>query len=380
MELSKKKSVFTANSDKLGKELEETWQHLGITYRRYVKSLGVGMAAGRRNVKELFKRLKNFKERVPRFRKLIKLGVDPAMVVRTGGKSSIVYGESTMGVSNSLLQSQRRSVAAAVAPQFGTGGQNLDIALMMADASAKGSADPAFDAHILVIGDWARGVWNEWMPRASLNGWVARAKLKLVNAKRVWAKVNGPATAFVATCSRLLWIIVDGTKLKTDEGVELDLTLDPPAAVIRHVRNSVVRWRWRNTEAKFPDLAANGSGRGAMMQPIWSLLKDQRNDDQWDSNCRGGLRSTLAGRQFTQNRCYAAGWSDHDRCLACLYRIVNPPDAQCGVCAADIVAEFACVECHLISCRKCTKYSKCLGCNNRYCENCTSGHAAKCRN
>ena len=133
------------------------------------------MAAGRRTVKELVKRLKNFKERIPRFRKLKKLGVDPAMVVRTGGKASIVYGESTMGVSNSLLQSQRRSVAAAVAPQFGTGGQNLDIALMMADASAKGSADPAFDAHILVIGDWARGVWNVWTPRATLDSWVAKA-------------------------------------------------------------------------------------------------------------------------------------------------------------------------------------------------------------
>ena len=67
MELSKKKSVFTANSEQLGKELEETWRPLGITYRRYVKSLGVGMAAGRRNVKELYKRLKNCKERVPRF-------------------------------------------------------------------------------------------------------------------------------------------------------------------------------------------------------------------------------------------------------------------------------------------------------------------------
>ena len=52
MELSKKKSVFTANSDKLGKELEETWQDLGIKYQKYVKSLGVGMAAGRRNVRE----------------------------------------------------------------------------------------------------------------------------------------------------------------------------------------------------------------------------------------------------------------------------------------------------------------------------------------
>ena len=125
MELSKKKSVFTANSDKLGEKLEETWQDLGIKYQKYVKSLGVGMAAGRRNVKEQVKRLKCFKERIPRFRKLAKLGVDPAMIVRAGGKAGIVYGESTMGLSNSLLQSQRRAVAAAVAPQHGSGDRTL---------------------------------------------------------------------------------------------------------------------------------------------------------------------------------------------------------------------------------------------------------------
>ena len=62
----------------------------------------------------------------------------------------------------------------------------------------------------------------------------------------------------IATCGRILWTIVDGTKLKTDEGIELDLTLDPLAVVIRHVRNAVIRWRWRNIEAKFPELAAKG--------------------------------------------------------------------------------------------------------------------------
>ena len=105
MELSKKKSVCTANSSSLGKRLEATWKKFGICFQKYVKSLGVGLAAGRRNVQVLKKRLANFKARIPRFRRLRKLRADPARIVRTGGKAAIVYGQVVIGVSNTLLQS-----------------------------------------------------------------------------------------------------------------------------------------------------------------------------------------------------------------------------------------------------------------------------------
>ena len=264
------------------------------------------MGAGRRNVQELKKRLANFKARIPRFRRLRKLQADPARIVRTGGKATIVYGQAVTGVSNTLLQSQRRAVAAAVAPQDGTGGQQLDLALMLADGSAKGNADPAFDAHVMPIGDWARAVWEERLPRSTLNRLAAQAKLKLVRARNVWSKVTGPGTVLVATCARIQWVVIDGTLLRTDTGAELDLKIDPPAVIERNVREAVVRWRWRNIEKSFPELAVNGTGRGAMMQPIWSLLKSKRDDLEWNPTLRGGLSSTLAGRQFPQVRCFAA--------------------------------------------------------------------------
>ena len=58
------------------------------------------------------------------------------------------------------------------------------------DGGPKGKADPAFDAHILPIGDCAKAVWECRLPRLTLAGMVARAKLRLVKAKNVWAKVN----------------------------------------------------------------------------------------------------------------------------------------------------------------------------------------------
>ena len=82
----------------------------------------------------------------------------------------------------------------------------------------------------------------------------------------------------VATCARIQWVVIDGTLLRTDTGAELDLKIDPPAVIERNVREAVVRWRWRNIEKSFPELAVNRTGRGAMMQPIWSLLKSERDD------------------------------------------------------------------------------------------------------
>ena len=70
----------------------------------------------------------------------------------------MTYGGAIMGVSDSMLHSQRQVAAAVAAPGVGTGGQNLDMALIMADGGPKGRADPAYDAHKLPIGEWAFAV------------------------------------------------------------------------------------------------------------------------------------------------------------------------------------------------------------------------------
>ena len=49
-------------------------------------------------------------------------------------------------------------MAAIAAPASGTGGQNLYAALIVADEGPSGRADPAFDAHLLPIGEWAAAV------------------------------------------------------------------------------------------------------------------------------------------------------------------------------------------------------------------------------
>ena len=184
----------------------------------------------------------------------------------------MTYGEAAMGVSDSQLLGQRRAAAAACAPASGAGGQNLDLALTLADGGPRSYADPAFQAHLQPIGEWAAAVWEDWLPRAALHRMVIDAKRRLAKAVNAWSVCYGPAAALVATCARIKWIVCDAVTLKTDEGRVLHLLLDPPVVVTEEVKKAVKRWRWRNAEKNLSDLGCNGSGRGALMEPLWQLL------------------------------------------------------------------------------------------------------------
>ena len=135
----------------------------------------------------------------------------------------MTYGLVILGVSNSMLRDQRRVAAAIAAPASGTGGQNIDAALILADGGPSGLADPAFDAHILPIGEWATAIWEDRLPRRSMQKLVASAIVQLDTTKKVWVVCKGPAAAFVATCRRLQWTVQDAATIITDDGMVLHL-------------------------------------------------------------------------------------------------------------------------------------------------------------
>ena len=112
------------------------------------------MGAGRRrNALVMRKRIGNFARRLPRFRRLTAAKVDTRRLLRTGGLAAVSYGQADTGVAPSIFLRQRRAAAAAAAPASGTCGQDLDLALLIADGGPKGRADPAYDAHLLPIGE-----------------------------------------------------------------------------------------------------------------------------------------------------------------------------------------------------------------------------------
>ena len=153
MEVSRAKSVCTASTPTVWRSIAAKLAHHGIKYVDRVTSLGEAVAAGRRrNATVLRARLAAFKKKLPRFRKLARAGVRTARIARTGGVAAITFGQAVTGVAPATLRAQRRAVAHATAPASGPCGQDLDMALLIADGSATGKADPAFDAHTMPIG------------------------------------------------------------------------------------------------------------------------------------------------------------------------------------------------------------------------------------
>ena len=70
------------------------------------------MGAGtRRNVDVLKGRLEDMKRRIPRFRRLRKLGISTSRLLRTGAKAAMTYGQAITGVGDALLRDQRRTAA-----------------------------------------------------------------------------------------------------------------------------------------------------------------------------------------------------------------------------------------------------------------------------
>ena len=152
----------------------------------------------------------------------------------------------------------------------------------------------------------------------------------------MWSVCRGPATAFIATCHRLKWIVKDAVTVVTGDGKVLQFHLDSQAAIAIQIKLAVRRWQWRNLEKTLPQLFKGGTGNGALMAPVWKLLKSNQNDEEWNPACRGALKSALAGRQYPQTRVFAAGWSEHNRCILCLHDIVQADLAKNGSIPASI--------------------------------------------
>ena len=111
----------------------------------------------------------------------------------------MTYGAAVTGVSDSMLYAQRVTAAAAAAPGRGTAGQDLDIGLLLADEGTNAKADPAYDAHLLPIGEWAMAVWENWMPEASMERIITHGRERLNTATNKWAATHGPGAALASS-------------------------------------------------------------------------------------------------------------------------------------------------------------------------------------
>lgn len=320
MEVSKTKSICTASTMSTGKKTARSLRRHGIKFQKNAISLGAALGAGRRrNTENIINRLRKFKKRLPRFRRMGACGVDSAKLLRTGAVKAMTYGQALIGVGNSALQHQRRAAATAAAGMHGALGKCVDLALVMADASDKGCADPAYDAHCMPIKQYAQAVWHSWLPHNALERMVDEANEQCNRAKSVWSRVKGPIMAMVASAHRLQWKVKSAFELETDSGKLLNLKPDPPIIIKKEVNAAVGRWRWNRVAEKHEHMRVLGQPQQPEFGPVWKILqgKSDKGDKQTKRQVSGSLKSAIANRQWTQSRCWQAGFVNHNKCLLC---------------------------------------------------------------
>ncbi len=330
--LSPTKNVYTVSTRAAKEQIKEKMDRRRVAFRTRIKSLGIGLGAGkRRNVEVAWQRLRSFRQRGRRFLSLKRAGVDCVRLMRTGGTAGMTYGQSVMGVADNLLLQQRRAVVAAISD--GAAGKDLDLTLVLADGGkCRAAVDPAFAAHAEPLCTWTEAVWCNWAQRSAMDRAVAAARLRLTRARRPWAVVRGPAAAAVATAARLGWDLKDAVTVVMHDGNILRLDKEAPKAVLARVREAVARWRWMRIENSYPHLDHGGAGRGIHIDPVVKLASRDIPDEGWGRAQRAALRSAFSRGQWPQVRLARAGLATSTTCKFCEARRAD--DWQSGETSA----------------------------------------------
>ena len=137
--------------------------------QQHGKMLGAPAAGGRRRrVAAPRARLNAFVSRKRRIHTLKSAAVDVQQVTRMSASPLTMYGSEILGVADTVLHANRTAVVNAAMPA--AQGRSIDLSLMLLDG-ARGTADPAFAAHVLPIKTLAIAYWERWDEPGKLGMW-----------------------------------------------------------------------------------------------------------------------------------------------------------------------------------------------------------------
>ncbi len=129
------------------------------------------------------------------------------------------YGSSSTGVTDGMLATMRRAVAATMGP---LGGRSVSGRLLM------GSRDPGITVTVGAIVDWTCAWWDGLLPHDEMVDALKHAQKTVGLSARPNVAVRGGAGAFVAAMRRLAWAAPRADVVKTRDGTLLFFGEGPP--------------------------------------------------------------------------------------------------------------------------------------------------------
>ncbi len=316
--VSRDKTVVVASCRSFLEYLVASLSPLGFSGQHEVRQLGVDLSlertarARRRPVRR--RRFSVMRRRLPRLRRLLAAGADAAKLWVTGASPALSFGMAVLGCPPGCLLSARRSAGAACLP--GGGGRSLTLGFI---AHRVKHLDPICSLGIEPIVHWAKQVWMRAGGRLGIMklGW-RYASRKLAAAKQAWRVVSGPASATIASCTRLGWEMVSAVEVVSDIGVSFNLLEYSPLRLKRRLLEACERWQFRQVAA---GLGMEESAVQLDWEALRFLLHGRRSP--LDLIARGALRALVDGSAWDNVRCYQAGYLESPECALCGHPVAD---------------------------------------------------------
>ena len=149
-----------------------------------------------------------------------------------------MYGQTTMGVSCTILLAQRTSMAAAYSR--GAALATWTSRWSWQTRRTAGALTLPSQRALIVSGAYADAVWCAWLPPIALANLISNTAKAAEKRSSTWAMVRGLVGAASASALRLGWAFSSSTTILIDQGHTLDLSTDSPAAVCLAKRDAAL--------------------------------------------------------------------------------------------------------------------------------------------
>ncbi len=206
------KTVALVSSGRLAVKVKSKMRSMGITVARQARNLGVDFRLGGGQVRKPVQRGRAARA-APRQARARRMGARAAEKVAVACDiPSAVYGSSVTGVTDGMLATMRKGVAAATGA---LAGRSVSGRLLMT------GRDPGITVVVGAIYDWVAAWWDVLVQRGCMSDALRQAQKTVGLSARPNVAVRGGAGAYVAALRRLAWGAPRADVVRTRDGTLL---------------------------------------------------------------------------------------------------------------------------------------------------------------